>query len=521
MVSSTWQWRKFDAAPSPSPPAPGIPAIASFIKHCSSNLAGLRKVHSQIKRSGIDSRDRYIGNLLIGAYSSHGDEGGIADARAVLVNLARPSVKSWNILIAACVRQGQERAALELYAAMNCEGRTRPDAITMVSILSACSILGELGAGKALHERILADGFDSNAIVATAVVTMYFKCSSIDRARKAFDGMKNRTVVSWNTMITAYAHRGDFFQAMFLFESMDLERDCFTYSAILGAAKDLKAGRKIHQMILASGIRLDVAAFNALVSMYVRGGSMGEAREAFESMTIRDIVSWNAMIAGYVQFGYGVPAIELYERMVSSPQKPNAITYASVLAACSIAGDATKGRKIHSKVAVSGAYDSSITVQNALVNFYAKCGSFGEAESVFGRMRFRDLFSWNSMLAACSKHQKCDAMELILRQQILEGFQPDQQSLEHFSSMLQDHYLQPVPEHYRCVLDLLGRAGLLYEAEALIQSMPFQPDEVAWKCLLSACNNHGDADRGATIAKQVLRSESGRSASYVLVSQTR
>ncbi|EFJ22145.1 hypothetical protein SELMODRAFT_443202 [Selaginella moellendorffii] len=248
---------------------------------------------------------------------------------------------------------------------------------------------------------------------------------------------------------------------------------------------------------------------------------MGEAREAFESMTIRDIVSWNAMIAGYVQFGYGVPAIELYERMVSSPQKPNAITYASVLAACSIAGDATKGRKIHSKVAVSGAYDSSITVQNALVNFYAKCGSFGEAESVFGRMRFRDLFSWNSMLAACSKHQKCDAMELILRQQILEGFQPDQQSLEHFSSMLQDHYLQPVPEHYRCVLDLLGRAGLLYEAEALIQSMPFQPDEVAWKCLLSACNNHGDADRGATIAKQVLRSESGRSASYVLVSQTR
>ncbi|EFJ25805.1 hypothetical protein SELMODRAFT_413776 [Selaginella moellendorffii] len=164
MVSSTWQWRKFDASPLPSPPVPGIPAIASLIKHYSSNLAGLRQVHSQIKRSGIDSRDRYIGNLLIGAYSSHGDEGGIADARAVLANLARPNVKSWNILIAACVRQGQERAALELYAAMNCEGRTRPDAITMLdpekpnaityaSVLAACSIAGDATKGRKIHSK--------------------------------------------------------------------------------------------------------------------------------------------------------------------------------------------------------------------------------------------------------------------------------------------------------------------------------------------------------------------------------
>ncbi len=166
---------------------------------------------------------------------------------------------------------------------------------------------------------------------------------------------------------------------------------------------------------------------------------------------------------------------------------------------------------------------------------YAKCGSMEDAWRVFNRMPSRDVVTWTAMLNGFSMHghggeaiahfeqmcEECIDINNITFVCLLSACSHAglvYEGLCYFDSMNLVYRICPTVEHYTCMVDILGRAGYLHEAEDMIKTMTGEPSIAVWMALLGACRIHGDAEVGERIAKQVLKTDPGNFAGYVLLS---
>ncbi|XP_059074052.1 pentatricopeptide repeat-containing protein At2g33680-like [Cryptomeria japonica] len=272
---------------------------------------------------------------------------------------------------------------------------------------------------------------------------------------------------------------------------------------------------------------------SALVDMYAKCGSMDDAEKAFRRLPRHDAVSWTAMIGGYVQNGFGVEALELFCTMRKVDIDPDEFTFSSILTACASLS-LEVGKQVHAHVKKIG-QELDVTVGNALVTMYSKCGSIDNAQEIFERMVQRNLTSWNSMILACAQHGQCKGaiklFEQIQTSQVKadgitflgvlhacchKGFVAE--GRHYFHLMSRDRGIIPREEHYACMVDLLGRAGQLIEAEDFINSMPFKPGIMVWQTLLGACTSCGNMELGIRTAEHLLSLDPQDSATYVLLS---
>jgi pentatricopeptide repeat protein len=214
--------------------------------------------------------------------------------------------------------------------------------------------------------------------------------------------------------------------------------------------------------------------------------------------------------------------------------EPSSVTFVGVLNACASVVALEEGRCVHQQIVKSGC-ESNIFVGCSLVDMYAKCGSMEEACKVFNKMPLRNVVSWNAILGGFAMHGHGKEALEHFKQMRAEGVRPDNttfvcllsacshaglvdEGLRCFESMSTDCMISARLEHYTCMVDLLGHAGHLHEAEAIIKTMPYKPDAAVWKALLDACRVHGNMEMGERIAKQVLKVDPGNAASYVLLS---
>lgn len=203
-------------------PFPG-PRYASLLRQCRTAIALSegKRIHAYIVENGCD-RDTFLGNLLIQMY---GKCGSLEDARVVFLKMPQQNVFSWSIMIGTYMQHGHSKEALQLYGTMQQAGMV-PDQVTLVSVLSACALEAALPAGLQIHASIVRDGFESNVIVGTALVNMFSKCGNLIDARRVFDSMIERTVVSWNALIAAHVQHEQATEAMQLFQEMQLQNSC-------------------------------------------------------------------------------------------------------------------------------------------------------------------------------------------------------------------------------------------------------------------------------------------------------
>uniref|UniRef100_UPI0040747504 Synthetic PPR-DYW protein n=1 Tax=synthetic construct TaxID=32630 RepID=UPI0040747504 len=449
------------------------------------------------------------------------------------------SVFSWNSKIRGYARNGQPEEALSLYSQMRRSG-IKPDNYTFPFVLKACASLSSLKEGKQIHGHVIKSGFESDVYVQSALIDMYAKCGELEDARKVFDEMPERNVVSWNAMISGYAQNGQSEEALELFREMQQEGikpSEFTFCSVLSACASLgslEMGKQIHGYVIKSGFESIVFVGNALIDMYAKCGSIEDARKVFDEMPERTVVSWTAMISGYAQNGQSEEALELFREMQREGVKPDEVTLPSVLSACANLGALEQGKQIHAYVIKSG-FESDVFVGSALIDMYAKCGSIEDARKVFDKMPERDVVSWNAMIAAYAQHGHGKEALQLFQQMQQEGVKPSEVTFtsilsacshaglvdeghHYFESMSPDYGITPRVEHYGCMVDLLGRAGRLDEAEDLIKSMPFQPNVVVWGTLLGACRVHGDVERGERAAERILELDPESAAPYVLLS---
>eukprot|EP01018_Ginkgo_biloba_P036993 Gb_08070 [translate_table: standard] len=508
-----------------------------FVLKACAGLSALQEgkgVHNHVLRGGFES-DIFVGTALIDMYAKCKS---IQIARQVFDKMPRRNVVSWNAMIAGYAQTGHSRDALALFKQMQLAD-TKPNSVTIVSVLPACAHLGALEEGKLIHEYIVQKGFQIDDSLGNSLVAMYAKCGSVEIARHVFNNMSKKSVVSWNAMIAGYAQNGHANEALRLFRRMQLANitlDSATIVSVLPACADLatlQQGKCIHGYIKRRGFESDVIVGTALVDMYAKCGRIEIAQHLFDEMSNRNVVSWNAMIAGYVQNGHANEALSLFLQMQLEDMTPNSVTMVNVLPACANLAVLQQGRGIHGYIIRRG-FESDV-VGTSLIDMYGKCGSIELARLLFDKMPKRDVVSWSAMIAGYGMHgQGKDAVALFSQMQ-QAGVKPNDvtfvcvlsacshaglidEGWQFFHSMIHNYGITPKADHYACMVDLLGRAGHLDEAKNFIEKMPIEPSAIVWGSLLAACRIYGNTELGENVAEILFNLEPENVGQYVLLS---
>ncbi|XP_020107288.1 pentatricopeptide repeat-containing protein At2g33760-like [Ananas comosus] len=315
--------------------------------------------------------------------------------------------------------------------------------------------------------------------------------------------------------------------------------DKFTFPIALRSAAALSLlhhGRLLHQHALCFGLAPDPFVSAALVHMYSSCGDVASARKVFDAMPRRDRVSWTSMASAYAHNGCALEALEFVALMRRSGVAPGRVGLLSALLACARLGASRRGECFHG-FAVAAGFEPDVLVATALVDMYAKCGDLVTARSVFDRSGAadRDVVCWSAMIAGYGYHGCAKDAILMFDRMVEAGVRPNYATFTSllsacshsrmvedgrrlFDSMQKTYSVEPKLNHYACMVDILGRAGELYEAEKLIEGMPVKPDSSLWGSLLGACRIHGNLDLGERIADRIFELDPNHSGYYVLLS---
>ncbi|XP_047045667.1 pentatricopeptide repeat-containing protein At3g12770-like [Lolium rigidum] len=427
--------------------------------------------------------------------------------------------------------------------------RRRPDAFTLSSLASSflqlLSSRSRSHAAASLHAFSLRLGhLHADPVLTNSILLLYLRFShSVTNALHLFDEMPVRTASTYNALISySPPHASDIWPFLRRMVTDDrLTPDRFTLSALLSSSSMMSQhhGRELHCFAIKAGMcsNIDFHVTSGLVSMYCRVRQPRLARRVFDRMQRRNVVSWTAMVGGYAENGMFQDAVNAFRSMwLIDAILPNRIALISVLSACSggLMGLA-QGKQVHGFALRMGLY-GEMSLNNALIDMYAKGGALRYARRVFDDDTCRkDIISWGSMLLGYGLHGMGAEAVALFDHMRASGVKPDSiiglgvlsaccraglvlEGLEIYNSLLKDHKVQPTQEMSACVVDLLGRSGLIHHALDFIKSMTVQPGPSVWGALLDASVIHSNKEAQDLACKSLLTMEQGSPSNLVLVS---
>ncbi|KAL6991135.1 putative pentatricopeptide repeat-containing protein [Sarracenia purpurea var. burkii] len=527
------------------------------------NIAYARHVFDQIPRQNL-----FSWNTILSAYSKSGR---LSEMQEIFNKLPHRDGVSWNSVISGYAAYGPFDESVEVYRWMLKDGPMNLNRITFSTMLILSSNQGSIDLCRQIHGQIVKFGFGSYVFVGSPLVDMYSKAGLILDAKRVFDELPERNLVmyntmimgllrcgmvedskqlfcympekdsiSWTTMITGLTQNGLEKEAVDMFRKMRSEGltiDQFTFGSTLtacGLLLVLKEGKQIHAYIIRTNFMGNVFVGSALVDMYCKCRNIKYAETVFKRMTCKNIVSWTAMVVGYGQNGYSEEAVQIFREMQTTGIDPDDFTLGSVISSCANLASLEEGAQFHGRALVSGLL-SFVTVSNALVTLYGKCGSMEESHCLFNEMNFRDEVTWTALVSGYAQFGKAYETIDLFEKMLACGLQPDevtfvgilsacsraglvQKGCQYFDLMVKEHGIMPIQDHYTCMIDLFSRAGRLEEAKIFIFKMPYSPDAIGWATLLSSCRVHCNMEIGKWAAESLLELEPQNPASYVLLS---
>ncbi|KAI5065694.1 hypothetical protein GOP47_0020389 [Adiantum capillus-veneris] len=485
-------------------------ALVSLVNACAElrDVSQGQELYAEIARKGLLVSDVYAGNTLVNMYIKCGM---LVRAQEVFDNLHVRDVVSWTSIIGGYAAHGYGWEALKVFEHMQQEEGS-PNNVTYVCALKACGIMGLMGMGKELHDKIERKGMLwEDLAVGNALVDMYVKGGLLAEGQKVFDNMKVHDGISWSALTMGYTKCKEGAAAMQCFRQMQLEglmpdRVAFVCSLkACGLIKNINIVQGLHSVIISLGLleRYPVIG-NALIDAYAHCGSLQEAQKLFHKLPVLDIVSWNTLVDGYVRQDCGKEALFWTDRMQLEGMYPDDGTWVCSLKACGIAGAVQKGKNIHATLALS---ELKLVVGNALVDMYAKCDLIMDAHVVFGKLKVRDVVSWTTLISGYVNHQGAE------------------EALKCFELMQADH-VAPNAATFACVLkacglvkattkgieihceserrglvgkdivvgnalvDMYSKCGMLKEAVEVFDKVQIK-DEASWNALIALYANHG------------------------------
>lgn len=311
--------------------------------------------------------------------------------------------------------------------------------------------------------------------------------------------------------------------------------DHFTFPFVLKACARLQTGLDLHSLLFKLGFDSDVYVQNGLIHVYGCCGFLDFALKVFEEMPKRDLVSWSSMVACFANNGFGYEALALFQRMqLVGTVKPDEVIVLSVVSAISILGDLELGKWIRGFISRNG-LEFTVPLGTALVDMFSRCGCIEESMRVFDEMGERNVLTWTALINGLAVHGRSAEALRMFYEMRNHGFQPDHvtftavlvacshgglvsEGWHVFESIRNEYGMEPLPEHYGCMVDLLGRAGLLNEACKFVDGMPIRPNSIIWRTLLGACVNHNYIELAEKVKEKINELDSYHDGDYVLLS---
>ncbi|XP_028216745.1 pentatricopeptide repeat-containing protein At2g40720-like [Glycine soja] len=440
-------------------------SVVSLCSNLETELSGTQ-IHCGVIKLGF-KMDSYLGSAFINMY---GNFGMISDAYKCFLDVCNKNEICGNAMMNTLIFNSNDLKALELFCGMREVGIAQSSS-SISYALRACGNLFMLKEGRSFHSYVIKNPLEDDCRlgVENALLEMYVRCRAIDDAKLIFKRMLIRNEFSWTTIISGCGESGHFVEALGIFCDMlqYSKPSQFTLISVIQACAEIKAldvGKQAQTYIIKVGFEYHPFVGSALINMYaVFKHETLNALHVFLSMKEKDLVSWSVMLTAWVQNGYHkevlkhfaefqtVPIFQVDESILSS-----CISAASGLAALDI------GKCFHSWVIKVG-LEVDLHVASSITDMYSKCGNIRdackEAIDLFNKAKEAGLepdgVTFTGVLAACSHAGLVE-----------EG-------CEYFRYMRSEYNSEVTINHYACMVDILGQAAKLEEAEALIKEAPF------------------------------------------------
>lgn len=467
--------------------------------------------------------------------SGYAKNGNLKEAKELFDLVERKNVECWNSMISGYVSCGRIEEARALFDAMPVTND-----VSWVTMIEAYFKYGAVDEA----ESLFIEASSKSVLLCNAMLAGYSDTRHSDRSCDLFVRMSNRDVVSWTCMIKCFLRVGEVDRARRFFDQMP-EKDTVAWTVMIKGYLDHK-NIESAQDLFDKMPHKDNIAWNSMIAGFIQNGKLENAHDLFMTMPKRNTVSWNLILLGYIQqadittahkFFEGIPtkdetswntlisgyqseeALILYVQMLSDGFKPGQGTLTAVISVCGVLALQGWGRAMHVFVVKTG-YENDSMVMSSLISMYSRCGFINDASRAFEPMETHDTAVWNAMIVAKAQHSSAKQALNVFHCMTRGGSQPDHvtflvllsacahsglvnEGLECFK-LMEKWNLTPKAEHLACMIDLLGRSGLIAEAFALANQFPVDLPAYAWEALLTACSIHENYELSDLIAEKIL-----------------
>lgn len=408
------------------------------------------------------------------------------------------------------------------------DGLVQQDSHIHVSVfyrlIKKCKLRKDLVLGKRVHALVVESGYGSNLFLANHLICMYANHGKLKEAMQVFSTVVSPDCHMWSSIILAYARHEQPKEAIKLYRRMKkspLKPDNHVFGAVLKAcanASDLVFGKEVHSQLLGSALEPDMFVNSCLVDMYVKCGSIQDARKVFDALCRRDVVLWNCMIAGYAQHGLGQDALDLYAEMQDGMCTPSSVTFLPLLQVCGHMEDLRQGKNLHAQIKQRGLEDD-VAVGSALITMYSKCGSLEDAREVFNSLPTRDVVTWTTMITEYAEHgQGQEALALYAAMQ-QNGMCPANSVTfvcllractnagalhqgKELHAQIRQRELEIDVIVGTCLVDMYAKCGRLEDAREVFDKLPTK-DVVVWNALLNGYAESSSSQRASELFKEM------------------
>ncbi|XP_020883012.1 pentatricopeptide repeat-containing protein At2g35030, mitochondrial isoform X2 [Arabidopsis lyrata subsp. lyrata] len=324
------------------------------------------------------------------------------------------------------------------------------------------------------------------------------KVGKLAEARKLFDGLPERDVVTWTDVITGYIKLGNMREARELFDRVDSRKNVVTWTAMVSGylrSKQLSVAETLFQEMP----ERNIVSWNTMIDGYAQSGRIDKALELFDEMPERNTVSWNTMIKALVQRGRIDEAMNLFERM---PIK-DVISWTAMVDGLAKNGKVDEARRLFDCMP-----ERNIISWNAMITGYTYNNRIDEADQLFQVMPERDFASWNTMITgfirnreinrACGLFDRMPQKNVISWTAMITGYvenKENEEALKVFSKMLRDGCVKPNVGTYVSILSACSDLAGLVEGQQihqLISKSVHQENEVVTSALINMYSKSGE-----------------------------
>ncbi|CAM8909784.1 unnamed protein product [Rhodiola kirilowii] len=250
----------------------------------------------------MPERDVFAWSTMVSVYVQDGD---MVAARKLFDEMPERSTASWNPMIDGYAKLGCFREALAVFVEMQRSGIV-PDEVTMVTAISACAHLGALDLGKEIHFSALQNGYHIDVFFGSALIDMYAKCGSLDRALVVFFKLREKNLFCWNSIIDGLAAHGHAIEALNVFAEMVSEKiqpNGITFISVLSACSHaglVEEGTKwFSTMTRDFSISPTIEHYGCMIDLLCKAGLLEDTLDLIRSMVVEpNSRIWSTLLGG-------------------------------------------------------------------------------------------------------------------------------------------------------------------------------------------------------------------------------